>query len=64
MPDMFDHAQEIIEQQLARDLANAGVGTFTLEPGDPGECLDCGYFNERLVKGRCAKCRDMPRRVH
>lgn len=64
MPDMFDHAQEIIEQQLERDMRNAGVGTFVLEAGEPGECIDCGYFKERLVKGRCAPCRDQPRRVH
>lgn len=63
MPDMFDHAQEIIEQNLERDLKNAGAGTYVLPQGDPGECIDCGYFNERLIVGRCAKCRDL-RRVH
>jgi hypothetical protein len=64
MPDMFDHAQVIIEQNLERDMRNAGVGTFVLEPGEPGECIDCGYFKERLINGRCAPCRDRPRRVH
>ena len=63
MADIADLAQEIIEQQHTRDMQNAGVGTFVLEPGDPGECIDCGYFNERLIRGRCARCRDL-RRVH
>lgn len=64
MADIADLAQEIIEQQHDRDMKNAGVGTFVLEPGDPGECIDCGYWNDRLIKGRCAPCRDKPRRVH
>lgn len=58
MPDMFDHAQEIIEQQLARDLSNAGVGSFVLPAGTPGECIDCGYDSPRLIEERCARCRD------
>jgi hypothetical protein len=64
MPDMFDHAQEVIEQQLARDLANAGVGSFVLPAGEPGDCDDCGYPSPRLIDGRRAPCRDLPRRVH
>lgn len=64
MPDMFDHAQEIIEQQLARDLSNAGAGTFVLPAGEPGECIDCGYPKPRLVEGRCAPCRDRVWRKH
>lgn len=61
MPDMLDHAQEIIEQQHERDLWNAGVGSFVLPAGMPGECIDCGYDSLRLVDGRCAACRDLPR---
>lgn len=64
MPDMLDHAQEIIEQQHERDMRNAGVGSFVLPTGTPGECVDCGYDSPRIVDGRCAKCRDSVRRVH
>lgn len=58
MADIVDLAQEVIEQQHARDLKNAGVGLFVLEPGVAGECQDCGYDSPRLVDGRCAPCRD------
>lgn len=64
MPDMLDHAQDIIEQQAERDLRNAGVGQFVLPTGAPGECWDCGESSPRLVQGRCAPCRDSRPLVH
>ena len=64
MPDMFDRAQEVSERLLEVDLQNAGVGTFVLDPGEPGDCDDCGFPSLRLVGGMCARCRDLPRRVH
>lgn len=29
-----------------------------MEPGDAGECIECGGYFARIVRGRCAMCRD------
>lgn len=58
MADICDLAQEVIEQQLQRDLHNAGVGSYELPPGKPGDCEYCGEWSGRLVEGACAPCRE------
>jgi hypothetical protein len=54
--DDVDRANDVIEEQLARNIAAArGV---PLPAGTTGECDLCGEWSGRLVEGLCAPCRD------
>jgi hypothetical protein len=56
MVDIADHADELIEAEREQCVKRAAGKPF--DPGEPGECLWCGYWNDRLVRGVCARCRD------
>jgi hypothetical protein len=53
--DIIDDANAIAEEHLSRHLKAA---QRRVEPGEPGECDTCGEDHPRLVRGRCAPCRD------
>ena len=55
MADEMDFAAELEEEHLARSISAARQ---PVPVGEPGECEECGYDSKRLVKGRCAPCRD------
>ncbi|MFZ3484243.1 conjugal transfer protein TraR [Sphingomonas sp. 3-13AW] len=55
MADEVDAAQVIQERHLALSIAAARAPA---PEGQPGECDECGYDRPRLVRGRCAFCRD------
>jgi hypothetical protein len=55
MADAADDAQLLYEAHLTRSIAAARAPQ---EEGEAGECADCGYERKRLVRGRCAFCRD------
>lgn len=59
MADLIDDANRIAEEHLERSLRAARV---PFDPGEPGECENCGEDMPRLVNGRCAPCRDGRRR--
>lgn len=59
MADAADMAQPLEEEHLARSLAAARA---PVPAGEPGECESCGNDSPRLVRGRCARCRDEARR--
>jgi hypothetical protein len=55
MADDVDIAQE------RQERVEAAMGPrlrYDLPPGTPGDCRSCGHFNERLVGGDCARCRE------
>ena len=40
-------------------LVNASrKAVLEMPEGEPGECNECGEFNQRLVYGICSPCRD------
>lgn len=55
MADEIDIATAIADAQLARSIA---VARAPVPVGVPGECRQCGEDWPRLVRGRCAPCRD------
>lgn len=58
MADLADLATETedVHLRLAEQRARAGV--YTIPPGEPGVCDDCGEEFSRLVNGLCGRCRD------
>ncbi|WP_242149566.1 conjugal transfer protein TraR [Sphingomonas sp. BAUL-RG-20F-R05-02] len=59
MPDLLDLAQQIEAEHLARAIKAACA---PVAEGEPGDCSACGDHSLRLVRGRCAFCRDGRRR--
>ncbi|MAW99561.1 MAG: conjugal transfer protein TraR [Sphingomonas sp.] len=59
MADTVDMAAEYQASEIARGIAAA---RRPFDPGQPGECAECGDDSPRLVGGRCAPCRDGRRR--
>ena len=57
MPDEIDRLQEIELQEHEAHMAQARAGA-AIPTGEPGECSECGRDVKRLVRGRCAPCRD------
>lgn len=59
MADEIDRAQEnqLLEQQA--HLAMAREAAAAIPVGAPGECDGCFEHSPRLVRGFCARCRDM-----
>ncbi len=55
VPDTIDEANELAEQHLERSLRAARQ---PIAVGAPGVCDECGDDSPRLVRGRCAPCRD------
>lgn len=56
MADSADNADDLIEAEREHCVKQAAGKPIA--PGEPGECSWCGYWNERLVRGACARCRD------
>lgn len=56
MVDIADVANGIMDEHLARGIQSVTRARF--DPGEPGECDECGEDMPRLVNGRCAPCRD------
>lgn len=47
-----DQAARWLDQAIRQARENG------IQPGDPGECWDCGEEVPRLVRGLCPRCRD------
>jgi hypothetical protein len=54
--DAADMADDIQAEHLDRGIRATAAIPF--DPGVPGECAECGDDSLRLVRGRCAPCRD------
>lgn len=57
MPDICDMAQDIIEQELERNLAKTKE-PYALPEGKSADCDLCGEWSSRTIDGVCAPCRD------
>lgn len=56
--DDADVAAANLEQlEKAREL-RARANAAAIPKGSPGNCVECGDYNERLVNGICSPCRD------
>ena len=60
MSDEADMADPRMEAELYM-LIQAARGE--LEVGKAGECIECGYHSERLIRYTCAPCRDYLKRI-
>ncbi len=56
MADAADMADDIQAEHLARGIAAVAGQAF--DPGEAGMCVECGEDSLRLVRGRCAPCRE------
>lgn len=56
--DILDQANATSE--LLSDLSVSAIrkAAADIPTGEPGECVECAEFNQRLVHGRCSPCRD------
>lgn len=56
--DFLDEASNLTIMET-ESLVNASrKAVLEMPEGEPGECNECGEFNQRLVYGRCSPCRD------
>ena len=56
--DFLDEASNLTIMET-ESLVNASrKAVLGMPEGEPGECNECGEFNQRLVYGICSPCRD------
>ena len=57
-PDILDEASNLTIMET-ESLVNASrKAVLEMPEGEPGECNECGEFNQRLVYGIRSPCRD------
>jgi predicted RNA-binding Zn-ribbon protein involved in translation (DUF1610 family) len=54
--DVADMANDVAQAALDRSIRAVTAAPF--EEGAAGECNECGDESERIVRGRCARCRE------
>jgi len=54
---MADDADIVTEREMKADKAIHSI-RYDIPTGMAGECEDCGEHSPRLIRGRCAPCRD------
>ena len=57
--DDADLSQAKTEVLEAADIAEVRRRAAAIPKGEPGDCDLCGELFGRLVKGVCARCRDL-----
>ena len=57
--DDADLSQAKTEVLEAADIAEVRRRAAAMPKGEPGDCEMCGEWFGRLVKGVCARCRDL-----
>lgn len=55
MADHIDEANDLVERWQQAAIAEH---RRAIDPGVPGECIECGDYSARLVSGVCAPCRE------
>lgn len=58
MVDEIDIIQRNSEMENEAHVRAALREASKIPAGEPGECVECGWDSPRLVRGRCAPCRD------
>ena len=65
IPDELEHFNDPIDQgcQHEQRFTDSAINEIrnkaeTMEPGDPGECIQCGEDMPRLIRRMCCRCRD------
>lgn len=56
--DIADATQRSLEVLDKHAEQNIRAQAAMIPVGEPGECVECGSFNPRLVTGVCSPCRD------
>jgi hypothetical protein len=56
--DPIDDAQDRDLLDTAKAVQAVRNEALNYVQGQPGDCLECGLFFNRVVRGMCAKCRD------
>lgn len=57
--DIVDRASKDTEVLDGHTLAEVRRLAASMPAGSPGECIECGGYNQRLVRGCCSPCRDL-----
>lgn len=57
-PDPLDQANELAESERESSINKARQAVANMDKGEEGECIECGEYFSRIVKGKCARCRD------
>ena len=57
-PDVLDEASNLTIMETESLVMASMKAVQEMPVGEPGECNECGEFNQRLVYGRCSPCRD------
>jgi len=59
MADDADRASQDTEKLEAADIEVIRQRAAAIPKGAPGECDMCEEYSPRLIKGVCARCRDL-----
>ena len=59
MPDLIDDANDKIEKEADKRIELIRQQAADIPKGHPGDCYQCGEPSPRIVRGRCAPCRDL-----
>jgi len=57
--DVVDEAGQVIEMLQQQKEAEIRRRVAAMPVGNPGDCIECGVPNGRLVLGVCSPCRDL-----
>ena len=57
-PDILDEASNLTMKETQSIVNASHLAVLNMPKGEPGECIECGEHNQRLVHGKCSPCRD------
>lgn len=57
-PDILDEASNLTMIETESIVNESRKAVLNMPKGEPGECIECGEHNQRLVHGKCSPCRD------
>lgn len=63
MTDVIDEANERAMSTADSAIKAAQAAAGNMPKGYEGDCEACGWHTVRLVRGKCAPCRDRDERV-
>lgn len=57
-PDVLDQASNLTMLETESIVNASRMAVLEMPIGEPGICIECDEFNQRLVNGKCSPCRD------